>query len=554
MIHILGEQLISKIAAGEVIERPSSVVKELLENAIDAHADEIIVEIVKGGKEKIKVSDNGTGISKEDLKLAPLRHTTSKIATLGDLFNIKTLGFRGEGLASIASIANLKIISKINSDQKGYLIEVEEGKELRFEPAPRNKGTTVEVTDLFLNVPARYKYLKEEYMEAQYVTDIVLKYALMYPELHMRLIINGKETINAPKTTSLNNITALLGAEVSKHLLEINTKNMTGFISKPTLNKGDTSHQYVYINKRWIKNKIIQDAINDAYKNLLFHHRFPVFILNIDLSPLEYDVNVHPQKFEIRLKNEEKIHTSIRETLEKADLIPQGTEEVTFRFDKKPLRLERPQKSYFTVENQSVLAPDVQQPFDFKILGQVQKTYLLAEDEQCLYIIDQHALHERIYFNALLSEGIEVKKQTLLTPLLLETNPLETQVITNNWVELNRMGFVLEEFGINTFKLYSTPLIYEKQIDPLVIYDMLDELKKQKNKKIEEIKEEIIARMACRTAFKAGDLLTIPQIRKLLEEIKSPTSFLTCPHGRPVAIKFSSNELEKLFKRKVLNN
>ena len=551
MIYELPQDLINKIAAGEVIERPASVVKELIENSIDANSTQITIDIENGGKSLIRITDNGTGMSKEDLVKAPLRHTTSKIKTVHDLFKITTLGFRGEALASIGAVSSLKIKTKQENQDLGYSYEINYDQKLKLQECPTSKGTIIEIEDLFRNLPARLKYLKADYLEFQHILDLVTKYALAFPEIHFRLTNNSKEVLNSPSTTSLNNITAILGKDISKHLIEINTPLIQGYISKPILTRMDKSNQIIFVNKRYIRNKLISDAVNQAYSTVVHHSRFPVFILDIKLSPLDYDVNVHPQKYEIRIKNEkeiyDQIYNTIKETLNSEDLIPEPTSK---GFELKPLLVKK-DKNYFTTETQNTLSVE-EEKTNFKILGQAHKTYIFVETQEGVFVIDQHALQERIFYNEFVKEKSEIQKQSLVSPKILELSAEEFQIAKDNLSELMKLGFVLEEFGINTYKLLSVPIVKDIQMPPEYLTEIISNIKNNsKTTHVDSFKDRILKYMSCRGAIKAGDILTLSEMKNLVKQLENLESTPTCPHGRPIVLRYTLLDLEKMFQRKL---
>ena len=551
MIYELPQDLINKIAAGEVIERPASVVKELIENSIDANSTQITIDIENGGKSLIRITDNGTGMSKEDLVKAPLRHTTSKIKTVHDLFKITTLGFRGEALASIGAVSSLKIKTKQENQDLGYSYEINYDQKLKLQECQTSKGTIIEIEDLFRNLPARLKYLKADYVEFQHILDLVTKYALAFPEIHFRLTNNSKEVLNSPSTTSLNNITAILGKDISKHLIEINTPLIQGYISKPILTRMDKSNQIIFVNKRYIRNKLISDAVNQAYSTVVHHSRFPVFILDIKLSPLDYDVNVHPQKYEIRIKNEkeiyDQIYNTIKETLNSEDLIPEPTSK---GFELKPLLVKK-DKNYFTTETQNTLSVE-EEKTNFKILGQAHKTYIFVETQEGVFVIDQHALQERIFYNEFVKEKSEIQKQSLVSPKILELSAEEFQIAKDNLSELMKLGFVLEEFGINTYKLLSVPIVKDIQMPPEYLTEIISNIKNNsKTTHVDSFKDRILKYMSCRGAIKAGDILTLSEMKNLVKQLENLESTPTCPHGRPIVLRYTLLDLEKMFQRKL---
>ncbi|MBW2975136.1 DNA mismatch repair endonuclease MutL [Candidatus Woesearchaeota archaeon] len=568
-IHILNDSVINRIAAGEVIERPASVVKELIENALDSGADEIRIDIENAGKKKIKVADNGSGMSEEDALLSFKRHATSKILSGDDLFKISSLGFRGEALASIAEISNLKIITKTKEAENGTFLEIESGKLLKKENIGSPDGTSITVSDLFFNVPVRKKYLKSDEIELNHIIRAVTSYALLNKDISIRLSHNSRELINSPKTGSmLDNISYIYGPDIGKNLLEVSYRNdniaVEGYISKPQLTRADSSGQSLYINKRCIKNNIVSDAVYEAYHTLLFINRHPVFILNITLDPEEIDVNVHPAKSIIRLKNEslirKEIFAAIRDAFKDNDLI--------FDASLESESLHVPVKKYpFSKDRQSVLALKEEQAEyqkqekkelqpgngilgPFCVLGQVNKTYIIAENPKGLAIIDQHAVQERVNYERFMEEFLDrsVKTQSLVVPKLIELAPLQYQAAMLYKDFIKKMGFNFEGFGSNSIKLASLPEVFGILKSALLI-DILNELSSSRSGILERDIEGKIIRMACRASVKAGKELTKPEMEQLLDDLEKTKIPYSCPHGRPTIINLSIADLEKKFKR-----
>src|SRR3989339_47032 len=513
VIKLLDNSIINKIAAGEVIERPASVVKELLENSFDSGADEIKIEIYEAGIKKIKISDNGSGMTKEDALISYKRHTTSKINNEEDLFSINSLGFRGEALASIAEISNLKIITKTFDSSLGTFIEVEGGK----------------------------------------------------------LINNGKEILNSHKTNFLiNNIIFIYGPEIAKDLINVNYEEngviVKGYISKPVLTRADKSDQSLYVNKRYVKNNLISQAIYEAYKTLLFINRHPVFILELLIDPKEIDVNVHPAKTEIRIKKEELISgivfNSIKNAFQNSNLIVSASLEN--ETNQKPIK-----KYEFTKDKQSVLMvkdsnSHLINPYseksdfikkknifeNFYLFGQINKTYIIGENPEGLIVLDQHAAEERVNYEKFMNEKKSgaIKKQNLLTPRIIELTPVQYCAALNNKTFFESLGFHFDDFGNNSIKLTTIPEIFGRLKSTLLL-DVINELVNLKGKIIDEEIEERIIRFACRASVKAGEELTSAQMRQLIENLGKTNNPYSCPHGRPTLISFSIADLEKKFKR-----
>lgn len=569
-IKILDNSIINKIAAGEVIERPASVVKELLENSLDSGADIIKIEITDSGLKKIKVSDNGCGMDKEDLKVSYKRHATSKLSGVEDLFSIKNLGFRGEALASVAEISNTKIITKTKEKKVGYFIEVEAGLLINSEEMSCPDGTIIEVSDLFFNVPARKKYLKSNDIELSHIIDIVTRYSLINREVSIKLISNNKVLINSQKTDDLlKNITYIYGTDFAKNLVEINHQEkdiiVIGYISKPSYTRSDKKDQSLYINGRYIKDKIVNDAIYNSLRTLLFIGRHPVYVINIIIDNKEVDVNVHPKKTSIRIKDEDKmyevVYNAIKAGFEKVNLIPQT--------NLGNLSKQKPIKDYdMSLDDQKTLAvSEIVKPNykeirkkdfgemsnkfgPFRVLGQINKTFILAENREGLSIIDQHAAEERVNYEKFMKEykNNVIKKQVLLQPKIIELNPMQKRCVENYKEFIENVGFSLENWGENTIKVSAVPEIFGR-LKTVLLIDIINELSGIRSKIIDEDIEERIIRMSCRASVKAGDELTLPQMQKLLKDLELCENPYSCPHGRPTIINLTISELEKKFKR-----
>lgn len=560
MIIILDEALINKIAAGEVIERPSSIVKELIENSIDAESTEIFIEAKEGGKSFLKINDNGAGMNKEDAKLSWHRHSTSKLKKADDLFSIHTLGFRGEALASMAAVSDLTIISKQEQDLSGIKINVLGGKEISVEKIGCKKGTAIIIKNLFFNTPARKKYLKSIEIELKFIIDIITRYALLYPEIHFKFIHNDNLVLNYPSVRDeLANISFIYGKEIAKNLIEVSYENkfrISGYISKPTLNKSTKSMQSIFVNNRYVKkNSIISSAIEDAYHASMMVNRHPIVILKIEIDPKDTDVNVHPQKAEIRIQNEkylyQDVYDAIKNKLGQSDLIPDALEEKKihdFGFEKS--YLDTTQQQLLIKEN---LVMQTEKLSGIKILGIIHKTYIIAEIPGNLILIDQHAAAERILYEKF-SKQLKDKKvitQELLNPEVLEISSKQFITIKSNLEKLKALGYIVEDFGNNTVLVRTVPVVLGRQFNKHMFLDFVDELDKGKLDSLDKFFHDKIARMSCRTAIKAGDVIELPEIKKYVEEIFSNNFPSTCPHGRPIVIKWSFYELEKMFKRVV---
>ncbi|HIG95193.1 MAG TPA: DNA mismatch repair endonuclease MutL [Nanoarchaeota archaeon] len=572
VIKLLDNSIINKIAAGEVIERPASVVKELLENSFDSGADEIKIEIYDAGIKKIKISDNGSGMTKEDALISYKRHTTSKIANEEDLFSINSLGFRGEALASIAEISNLKIITKTFDSSLGTFIEVEGGKLIKEEQIGCSNGTIIEVNDLFFNVPARKNFLKSNEIELSKIINIITKYALIKNDVSIKLIHNNKEILNSHKTNFLiNNIIFVYGPEIAKDLINVNYEEngviVKGYISKPVLTRADKSDQSLYVNKRYVKNNIISQAIYEAYKTLLFINRHPVFILEILIDPKEIDVNVHPAKTEIRIKKEELISgiifNSIKNAFQNSNLIVSASLEnetnhksikkYEFAKDKQSVLMVKDDSNYLSTNLYSEKSNFTKKKNifeNFYLLGQINKTYIIGENPEGLIVLDQHAAEERVNYEKFMNEKKSgaIKKQNLLTPRIIELTPVQYRAALNNKTFFESLGFNFDDFGNNSIKLTTIPEIFGRLKSTLLL-DVINELVNLKGKIVDKEIEERIIRFACRASVKAGEELTSVEMRQLIENLGKTDNPYSCPHGRPTLISFSIADLEKKFKR-----
>ena len=618
-IQLLDEDVINKIAAGEVVERPASIVKELLENSIDAGATNILVEIRKSGKNFIRISDNGLGMDKEDANHSIIRHATSKIRNSEDLFNINSLGFRGEALASIAAVSQMSIVTKVDGALEGYNLVCEGGLVVSSGPIASDVGTTIEVNNLFFNTPVRKKFLKTDAVELRHIIDIVTNYALLNPQIAIKLNHENHNLIQTPAIAAMReNVAAIYGYAIAKDLLEVDFERdgveVSGLISKPYDVRNDTKQQVLFVNERWVKNSKLSKAIYDGYHSMLFTQKHPVFVLHIKIDPTRVDVNVHPQKHEIKIEQEELVLDvvckAVNLTLENNNLIPvvdpsfdndmMGVVSSKYVFDKseqKTLEVSESDVSYGArggVVGSSVVdalydLPKVEEPGstggvfygsedvglsdsdvssgevgveeevvddsgrlpEMQIFGQIHKTFFLAQVEGAALVIDQHAAHERVMYEKFMKqyERSEVVKQRLLSSVIVDFALSQVGIVKENLREINQFGFELEHFGDNSFSLKTIPAIFGRLQPRETLMILIDEIETRGNK-IDKIKEEIIMRMACRSAVMAGDELTVAWITRILSDLNKTKHPFTCPHGRPTMIKMTIDELEKKFRRK----
>jgi DNA mismatch repair protein MutL len=593
-IMLLEESVINKIAAGEVIERPASIVKELVENAIDAKSTQITVEVSEGGKSRIVVVDNGHGMSKDNARLCIQRHATSKILHAEDLFNIQTLGFRGEGLASIVAVAQVVLETKTKDEETGLRLVAHGGKAISEEEVGIPEGTSITVTNLFFNVPARKKHLKTIQTELRRITELMTKYAIAYPHKSFRLMHQGNELLFTPATDALSTLVILYGKKITDALIPVSFETgdikVRGFIGKPTLTRADKSLQHIYVNKRPIQNYIITKAVGAAYHTLLHLERQPVFFLNVDIKPAIIDVNVHPQKTTIRIEKENELYnalfTAVRDALDQERLIPvvseksvqapllmkqfsvQEEKQTSFvdaqgildsavaKMSTENIDEQEEQKSPVQQEKPvAVVTPTVkgsEKISTLKLIGCIHNVFYIAENELGLVVIDQHAAHERVLFEQFMKQYYEgsIVVQELLEAVQMEFSPAEMLLLQENNETLSKLGFVFDAFGGNTMLLRSIPAIFGTHLPKEVVYDLLGQLSDAKNS-IDTVKEEKIIRSSCRAAVKANDVVHKHQMKRILELLQTCKQPFTCPHGRPTMIQFSVPELERKFKRVV---
>lgn len=575
-IKVLPDNVINQIAAGEVVTRPASCVKELIENSIDAGAQNISINILSAGKKMIEIKDDGAGMDEFDCENAFLRHATSKIDNIDDLNYIETMGFRGEALAAIASVARVEVMTKTEHDETGTFLYLEAGKIKKKEKLAINKGTVIRVRDLFYNTPARLKFLKTNYTEELHIINTVLSIALSHTGISFKFVIDEKENLFFPKDADLKErIKLYFGKEISDFLLEI--KNLSdnikvyGYVGKPQISRNDRNMQYLFVNKRVITNKRLNYAIYDGYSTYLMKGKYPVSFVLIDINPSLIDVNVHPTKAEVKFKDEGKIFNMVKEavanSLAYADLsvnqpitsvyevkkdieesvtryFLNETETTGFLFKSKPFEVEKQGKIEVKSETKEHLF--------IRVIGQVNKTYIVGEDEGNLIIIDQHAAHEKVLYEKIMKEvnSSNVRLQELLIPEIIEVNQQEKKIIENNMEIFKRMGFEIEVFGERQFKITTHPVIIRTKESSIFVREAISLLMEKEVAEKEEVLKQLVSTLACRAALKAGDELTNQEIEELLKDYFEISSPYSCPHGRPVIVKISFYELEKMFKRK----
>lgn len=588
-IQIMDEILANKIAAGEVVEKTMNVVKELVENAIDAQSDEIKIELIDSGVKEVKVTDNGIGMDQEDAKLAFSRHATSKLKNLDDLFNIESLGFRGEALPSIASVSNIEL--KTSNGERGTYLTLSGGKDMHIEDSDLQKGTTITVKDLFYNTPVRLKYLKNLYVELANITDYVNKMALSYPNIKFTLINNGKILLDTDGKGDLRKVIyQIYGADVTKKMIEISGENddyyIHGYISYPEMQKSNRNAITTLVNGRVIKNNELNKIITDAYHTYIPKDKFPIIVLNIDVDPILIDINIHPTKMDIKFSKmdtlKELVYDEITRQLEKLTLIPNistRTEEAVrettiplyqaFHNDTKEEPKYEETVLDFSVADtlpeedipqqdsieEKIETKTEEEPRKARIKpmiprGVVYLTYIIAENEDGMYIIDQHAAAERINYEKVL-KSLKEKEQPvdLLIPIKIELTSNEFLIIRNHLDMLKECAFVIEEFGNNTIIVRSHPNWIPENIAEECIRKVIDIVVSKENFDFDQFVWRMAATIACRMSIKANDYLSYEDQVWLLDNLRYCDNPFTCPHGRPTIITYTRYELEKLFKR-----
>jgi len=577
-VRVLPEIVANKIAAGEVVERPASVVKELIENAIDAGATMITVQVYDDGQ-YISVTDNGRGMSREDARLSIHRHTTSKIYDPQDLYNIKTLGFRGEALASIASVSQMSLITRKKKDMAGVRLDLRGGELTNMRSAPHPPGTTVQVQHLFFNTPARYKFLKSPRVEMQHVKRAIILQALVHPDISFCYKGKGPVILDLSATGNpLERIRDVFGNKTWKELLSIEwlEKNfsITGFVSRPEYSRKDKKHQFLFVNSRPVVDNTLFYAVRLAYQDLIESHRHPFAVIYVHIHPELIDVNVHPNKYEIRFKEERCIFNALREAVQNRLLelqgpakihIPSRTEDSSFSSlpvngkptEKTPL-FPGPYSSSVKKGDSHFMSSLSSRKDDdsFVIAGQLFFTYVLVLKEEEVLIIDQHALHEKIlYYKLKTQQNASSFRSQLLVPEVFEIESGMKKVFENKLVpRLKEIGYDVEFFGGNSYIIKSYPTVLKDVDHKTLVQDYLDDMMSGKTGEstgtVERYQEKLLILSSCKKAVKKGAKLKEYELYELIREyFKAPDKYQTCPHGRPVAMKLDRQEIDKYFHR-----
>ncbi len=638
-IKILSKNVINQISAGEVVEKPASIVKELVENSIDAGATEIVIEIKNGGIDYISVQDNGTGINSNEIKLAFTPHATSKLEKIDDLNSIATMGFRGEALATISAVSKVTLITKTENEDIGTMVYLEGGEEIYQKEVATVKGTKIQVENIFYNTPARLKFLRKPKTEENEITNYVEKLILGNRNVAFKYIVDNKLIYNTISSNTHDKIYTIYGREVADNMLQVDYNSgeyfVTGFISKPEFAKANRTYQNLFVNNRFCNNALVSTAVSNAYENFTMKGKFPVYVLYLNLPQNEVDVNVHPNKLEVKFENTQKIYRVFFDAVFKAlsdfnhirtinsdqestqnlndsvlnnpltDVKKEGvsfsdaekreefdrlineysnsivdsknsTGSYDFRTDNRiipSIEIEAENKPIIennvyvinddndksatqinedNIEVHKVLQEDFKSvlALDYKMIGVAFNTYLIIEFEDKLFLIDQHACHERQRYDEIMNQinSNSLKVQDLLIPFIIKVNQNESNFLMNNLSVLNSFGIDISEFGYNTFKVSSVPLLILDMDLNMFFDEMFDNLNSFAKTPQDTIKSRFM-QMACKSAVKGGDHLSDLEIKSLLDTVKTKTEILLCPHGRPIVVEITKNQIEKWFKR-----
>ncbi len=618
-INILSNSVIDKIAAGEVVERPRSVVKELVENSIDAKATAITVEIKEGGKKLIRITDNGIGIPKGEVKKAFIRHATSKIETEDDLNGIISLGFRGEALASIVAVSELEMITKVDSDITGKRIIIEGSDVTLEEEVGAPSGTTILINNLFYNVPARKKFLKSDLSEGTEIAEIMNKLALANPHISFKFINNNKVVLHTPGTSEMiNTIFNIYGKEIAKSAISVSSEvseiKLKGYIGSTSIQRSNRLYENFFVNGRYIKSTLLSEAIEEAYYGYIMKGKFPFCVLNIEIEPELIDINVHPAKTEIRFKNEDLIYNIVFTTLREILMNENHTEVVTLETAKEESVRVKAENKGLELKRSDILEPfeiakedtvsykassdvkekrlldnveisdslaseiikealevskissnpkiyeddeieeiklDTKMFKDYKIIGQLFNTYWIVQQEDNMYIIDQHAACEKILYEDLKKDyaSKNINSQILLEPIVFEVTPKEAEMILDRKSDIENFGFSIDEFGVNTFIVREIPWIFEKIITEDMLREIVAEVTEFKNSKDIKAFDDMFATICCKKAIKANDKQSFMEAKQIIDDLMRLENPFNCPHGRPVIVSLTKYEIERKFKR-----
>lgn len=570
-IRVMPEELASQIAAGEVVERPASVVKELLENALDSGARQVSIRIEGGGQRLIEVVDDGAGIPAGELPLALQRHATSKLARVEDLASIRTLGFRGEALAAIGSVARLTLASRPIDSEAAARLVADAGRLAPLEAFGAPPGTAVRVDELFYNIPARRKFLKSEITERRHINALVARYALAYPHVRFSLELEGKQALNTSGNGDRREVlAALYDSALARRMLELDSSDgrfaIQGFISPLDLTRANRSELTFFVNGRWVQDQALSTAVLQAYRGMLMVGRFPLVVVFIELPPDQVDVNVHPTKAEVRFADREQVFSAVQRAIRRALLAysplpnlepvqpgiawrPMAApaevpvhQEQTLAFDDAP-----------EAEVTPATAPQPRLPGSMPLLrpiGQVGTAYIVAEGPDGLYLVDQHAAHERVLFERFQAQRGRVGSQILLEPITVQLNAAQAELLQTQLGVLTSIGFEVEPFGAQAFKVRSVPALLSGSDPEAALRAVVEDFEEDEAPLQKELEARLVARICKRAAVKAGQPLSTEEQRALLQDLEACAAPRTCPHGRPTMIHLSIDVLEKQFGRR----
>lgn len=558
-VIILDEATVGKIAAGEVVERPASVVKELVENSLDAEAKHILIEFSEGGKKLIRVVDDGMGMTKEDAVLALQKHSTSKIRSAEDLLAITTLGFRGEALPSISAVSQMRLLTRSEEEPMGVEIRAEAGVILDMKEIGLPRGTTVIVENLFFNTPARLKFLRAPQTELAYALSWIQRFALSHHDVSFRVFSSGREIFTHVATDDLlEAIASIMGEEIASKMLPVEETigeiRLYGFVSNPAITRPTRQEEYFYVNRRFVKSRILNIALDEAMLSAVPSGRYPICVLFLDVPAHLVDVNVHPMKLEVKFSQEKEIFSLIKDAVAKA--ISQPLPVSWQKEELKSFSLPKESSSMLQRKEESFEVPTL--PFEEKvetypkIIGQVAKTYIVVEWQNELMLVDQHAAHERIIFERLLKKkklSVRESSQEAVFPLVIHLSPAQLRMVSQWLPMFEELGFSVEIFGKQSIIVRSVPNELEGKNIEEIVRDIIDELTELPEREAKIGLEEIAATTACKMAIKAGDKLEKVEMKNLLEELLLCDNPSICPHGRPAYIVFPFSELERRFKR-----
>ena len=568
-IKVLEQEVVSQIAAGEVVERPASVVKELVENSLDAGSSQIAVEVKGGGVSFIRITDNGAGMPAEEAGLAFERYATSKIGSLDDLQSIRSLGFRGEALPSIAAVAQVEVITCAEGKAAGTFLSLESGVIVNRKSAGRAPGTTITVRELFREVPARLKFLKSTATENSHIANVVSHYALCFPEVSFTLLVDGRQVLRTSgRGRLLDSVIDVYGVEIARDMLEVgkpdggwesgaDSLRVAGLAGSPTLSRSGRGYLSFFVNRRWVNSRLLSWAVEEAYHGLLMVGKHPLAVINLALPSPDVDVNIHPAKSEVKFRDERAVFGAVQKAVRRA-LVEQmpvpGIEEVATAYESPVARGQRlpttPGRgsAQFTPSPSPATQPMMASLPVLRILGQVLHSYIAAEGPDGLYLIDQHAAHERIRFENIRQQRLhqEVEVQGLLEPVTFEVSPRQEEILKLHYNDLAEFGFTIEPFGERTYLVRAVPSLLRGEDWAGMLKELLDALSEGGNS---DWAEATAISIACHGAVRSGQTLSDDEMRGLVRQLEQAANPHTCPHGRPTMIHLSSGQLAKEFGR-----